>query len=174
MFRKLVPCSDHSVTKTILPYLQSASLHFQLPLVAPQCMTTAIVQVPTQKKSSIFSEVKAFYYSENLNQISSCVQTIIVRVESTVSSHCYCDVVRLNCSLNVARRLVFELWPLIWPTSSAGHSPSSPGCPRSRAATDSRTRHCVLERDRIRRWRAVDRRWKNTDIVPLGFWVIAW
>ena len=34
-----------------------ASLHFQLPLVAAQCMTTAIVLL---KKSSIFSESKPF------------------------------------------------------------------------------------------------------------------
>jgi len=35
---------------------------------------------------------------------SWCVQTIIVTVESTGSSHWYCDDVRLHCSFSVARR----------------------------------------------------------------------
>jgi len=41
------------------------------------------------------------------------VQTIIVTVESIVSSHWYCDDVRLHCSFTVARRLIFELIRLI-------------------------------------------------------------
>jgi len=60
-------------------------------------------------------------------------------VESTVSSHWYCDDVRLHCSFTVARRLMFALTRLILvhfvrrgtapgtAPSSRGTSPAGPG-----------------------------------------------
>ena len=75
---------------------------------------------------------------------SCCVQTIIVTVESTVSSHLYCDDVSLHCSFTVARRLIFEL---TWLTlahfvcrGTALNRGTWLGWPRPGAATDGHIR----------------------------------